>query len=134
MIWIVFLIWCLYSIVEGIRDSLFYHFYNHNIKRLFNEHIVFVIQRSIVSLILCLLSQNIWILIPFILSFSFFHNGSYYTSRYYLNKKTYGYDYLYTKKWFSQSTTSTSKFTKYMTPVVRAMLFLLSIGVIFFIN
>ena len=134
MIWMSFLIWCLYSFIDGIRDSIFYHHYDHNIKKLFNEHIVFVIQRLIVSLTLCLISQNIWLLIPFVLSFSFIHNGSYYTSRHYLNKKTYNYDYLYKRKWFDQSTTSTSVFNKYMTPLVRIILFLLSIGLLIIID
>lgn len=134
MIYISFLIWCLYSIIEGIRDSIFYHQYNHTFERVLNEHIVFVVQRLIVSLILCLMSQNIWLLIPFILSFSFIHNGSYYTSRHYLNKKSYNYDNLYKKKWFSQSTTSTAVFTKYMTPLVRTILFLISITLLIMID
>ena len=128
-----FLIWCIYSVIDGIRDGIFYFSYNHNIKRLFNEHIVFVIQRLIVSLTLCLLSQNMWLLISFILSFSFIHNGSYYTIRHILNKKIYYYDNTYKKGWFDQSTTSTSFWTKYMTPLNRTILFLLSIGILFFI-
>lgn len=131
MIIISFLIWCFYSIIDGIRDGIFYHSYNYSIKRLFNEHIIFVIQRLIVSIILILYSQNILLIMPLILSFSFFHNGAYYTTRHILNKKTYNYDNLYKKKWFAQSTTSTSVFTKYMTPLVRTILFLLSIGVLF---
>ncbi|MEK6880325.1 MAG: hypothetical protein AABY22_11985 [Nanoarchaeota archaeon] len=132
-IWLIFLIWILYCIIDGIRDSLFYHHYNLKTERLFNEHIVFVIQRGIVALILLLLSLNIWLIIPFILSFSFFHNGSYYTTRYYLWKRTYYNGGEYNKKWFAQSITSTSFWTKYMTPVNRTILFILSIGILFFI-
>ncbi len=131
MIYICFLIWILYSVIEGIRDAIFYHHYNLKSERLFNEHIVFVIQRLIVSVILCLLSNNWLLMISLILSFSFFHNGSYYTMRNYLNKKIYYYDNLYDKKWFAQSTTSISFWTKYMTPLNRTILFLMSIGILF---
>ena len=121
-----FIIWGLYSIFEGIREAIFYHYKNHNIKRLFNEHIIFTIQRGIVFIILILLSKNILLLISFILCFSFIHNGSYYTMRNILNKE------IYKRKWFDQSTTSTSFWTKYMTPLNRTILFIVSLGVLFF--
>ena len=127
MIYIIFLVWVLYSIMEGIRDGLFYHYKNHNIKRLFNEHIIFTIQRGIVSIFLILLSKNLLLIIPFILGFSFIHNGSYYTMRNILNKE------IYKRKWFDQSTTSTSFWTKYMNPYVRIILFIISVGLLFII-
>ena len=37
MIYICFIIWVLYSIVEGIRDAIFYHHYNLYSEKLFNE-------------------------------------------------------------------------------------------------
>ncbi len=134
MIYIIFSIWCLYSITEGIRDGLFYHHYNLRSKRLFNEHIIFTIQRTIMCFILSYLSDfNILLFLSLLLNFSFFHNGSYYTMRNILNKKTYNYDNLYKKKWFAQSTTSSSFWTKYMTPINRTILFIISIGLLFFI-
>jgi len=134
MIYICFLIWALYCIIDGVRDAIFYHHYNLHSKRLFNEHIIFVIQRSMVCFMLFYLSDfNFLLLLSLTLNFSFFHNGSYYTTRHILKKKIYNYDNLYSKKWFAQSTTSTSFWTRYMTPLNRTILFLISVGLLFVI-
>ena len=127
ILWLSFLVWCLFSAVEGVRDGIFYHYYNHKFPKTFNEHIIFVLERGIMMGVLVYVT-NWWFLIPMILSFSFIHNGIYYTTRNQLNED------LYDKKWWDQSETSSSFFTDIMTPTVRTILFLASICFLVAIN
>ncbi|PCI28126.1 hypothetical protein COB55_04420 [Candidatus Wolfebacteria bacterium] len=127
IIWVSFLVWCVFSIVEGIRDGIFYFHYNHKFPRTFNEHIIFIIERSLMAGVLIYVT-NWWFIIPMVLSFSFIHNGVYYTTRNHLDNN------LYEKKFWDQSETSTSIFTDIMTPLVRTVLFLLSLVSLLIIN
>lgn len=89
---------CLYACIEGVREAYYYHFANGYKK---NIHWIYFIQRALFS-VLVYANTSFFILMFFLLSFSFFHNGSYYFVRNKLNPE------IYKKKFFDASTTSTA--------------------------
>lgn len=136
MIYICLILWISYSIVEGIREA---HFWHHRIKssdyekfKHIDRHLLFAVQRGFVLKLLSvatyLIFENIWVCCYLFLMncliFSFFHNGAMYRERHRMsvmanpdNKSKW----IYLKGWFDQSSTSTSKMTKYMTPIARTI-------------
>jgi hypothetical protein len=123
------LIWILYSISEGFKDG-FYWFFKVNSKRdcSFEIHPVFAAQRGIVLTIIGSLlcgyigiTYSLYSVICMALIFSFFHNGTYYTTRNKLDDKTYPL------KWSDQSTTSTAKLTNIMTYRNRTIFMILGV-------
>lgn len=111
----VFILWCMYACLEGAREGFMFHNINVDNKLGRILHTEFAVQRLTILVIVISLSFDWWV-ISLPLVFSFFHNGSYYTVRNYLNKD------IYKERWFAQSATSTAITTKIFTPVVRTIL------------
>lgn len=116
---IVFIVWCIYCLLEGMRDGWMYNLRDASRFNNFDEHIIFTVQRGLVLLVLAYIWLPILVVGPF--AFSFLHNGMYYWSRNALD------DRIYKKKWFAQSNTSTAKTTVLFTPAARTIFFVVSI-------
>lgn len=127
-----YLLWVLFSILEGRREAFYFSYkmkasitLQKGLKT--DEHVMFTIQRALVFALAAtacysnLLNTSL-ILFSLMLSFPFFHDGMYYFTRNRL-------DGIYSKKWFDQSTTSTAKSDKFnfFNPISRTILFGLSI-------
>ena len=123
-----YLIWVLFSILEGRREAFYFSYkmkasitLQKGLKT--DEHVMFTIQRVFVLALAAtacysnLLNTSL-ILFSLMLSFPFFHDGMYYVTRHDL-------DGIYNKRWFDQSTTSTAKSDKFnfFNPVSRTVLF-----------
>jgi len=102
----------LWAFLEGKREAQYFHYKWSlpNPTKVKDEHLHFTIQRSlyvILSSIVASLLYQYWsgiiMLISIALTFSFFHNGSYYLRRNQLNNE------IYKKRWFGESTTTTAK-------------------------
>jgi Ni/Fe-hydrogenase subunit HybB-like protein len=111
MIVILFIMGALYACLEGYREAQYFHFkyqaQDHS--KVGDEHVTFATQRVIVLLLLTIVSGYIFNQVAAVLffaactaSFSFFHNGMYYTRR---NQITPG---LYNKRWADSSDTTTA--------------------------
>ena len=133
MIYIIYtlIFWVMYSTLEGLREAFYWHY-----KGIASStdgvdlHPIFTLQRGILLFTLMFfmwvtLSSTVGVLIFLAnaLLFSFFHNGMMYLFRNKLDSK------VYPKKWFDQSTTSTAKTTKFMTPVSRTIQAILGLGI-----
>ena len=121
------ILWVVFCIFEGIREGNYWHqvsitskYPKHNI------HALFLAQRVLVAYCLSFSNAALLNLLVMALVFSFIHNGTYDTTRYFLSNKTF-----YKKTWFGQSKSSTAVLTDIMTPVGRSIFFL--IGVVIFI-
>lgn len=122
---IISITWFSFAIIDGITDAYYWHIAMNVNKfdyKKFNLHKWSVIKRGIVLFGITVYDYNFLLIIPFIIMFSFFHNGAYYEFRKKLSNKT-----IYKKGWFDQSTTSTSKWTFINTPLVRSILFIIGI-------
>lgn len=127
------LVWVAYSILEGLREGFYWHFKGGSRPSLsskdckFEIHPVFALQRGIVLLIIGgLLYYTIGLysivsVLSMMLIFSFFHNGTYYSTRNKLDSM------IYPLKWKDQSTTSTAKMTKIMTYKNRTLFMILGV-------
>ncbi len=127
------LIWVVYSILEGLREGFYWHFKGGSKPSITNKncnfeiHPIFALQRGIVLLVIGgLLYYTIGLYsIVSVLSmmsiFSFFHNGTYYSTRNKLDST------IYPLKWRDQSTTSTAKMTKIMTYKNRTIFMILGV-------
>jgi len=114
-------LWFFYSLFEGLREGFYWR--EKKTRDNHYEHVIWSIQRA---LVLILVSRDIIILLGCMCVFPFLHDGMYYTTRYYMNKN------IYKKTFFDQSETSTAVLTKYFTPYVRLILFI--IGVLLWIK
>jgi hypothetical protein len=110
------ILWILYSILEGFREGFYWHFKNiSKSTNNFEIHPIFASQRGIILILIgSMLAFSIgWFAIlntvGMVLIFSFFHNGSYYSTRNRIDSN------VYPLKWKSQSISSTAKMTKIMT-------------------
>ena len=120
---IIFLLWCVYASIEGVKEAYLYHYRNTSTeKKAYELHPLFAEQRSCVLLIITALSVDLWLLFACIFVFSFFHDGFYYVKRNDLNSKTYP------KRFFDHSTTSTAKFE--FTLITRYALLVLGLAVL----
>jgi hypothetical protein len=124
--------WDLCSILFGIHDGFFWHGKNPNTKYFTNPHNVLMALRIMVFVMICMaFNVNVILfLISSTLQFSCLHNGMYYTTRNWLDRD------VYPRRFFAQAIrkTSTSKFTDFMTPFVRTLLYALSYLLIIFQN
>lgn len=136
MIYICLVLWIMYSIIEGKREAIFWH---HRIKssdytlfKNIDRHPLFTIQRGLMLMSLALASYYIldnillvgYLFIMNLLIFSFFHNGSMYSERYKMSviaNIDEPNTWIYEKRWWAQSTTSTAWLTKFMTPTSRTI-------------
>lgn len=89
--------------MEGVRDAVYFDAESRSNGVKYDIHWMFVLQRSLFA-ILIFLFTNIFILLFFILAFSFFHNGWYFYTRNKLNDK------IYPNKFIDSSTTSSAIF------------------------
>jgi hypothetical protein len=142
MIYISLLLWIAYSIIEGKREAFFWH---HKIKssdyRFFKDidrHPIFSIQRGLMLLSLSIttyymLDSILWSSYLFIMNcliFSFFHNGAMYLERFKMSvfvNPTDSTKWIYKKGWWDQSTTSTARLTRLMSPISRTIQFILGV-------
>lgn len=126
------IIWFLNACAEGMRDGFLYHYRSSATpKDNFNIHWLFSLQRTILFLALTTASQYgaptlqvIITMLGLFIGFSWFHNGSYYTTRHFLNKK------IYPKKWADSSTSSEALVE--LDFKTRTILFIFAIGIILF--
>lgn len=103
--------WILCSCLEGCRDAFFYFYKMYSTKSdKHNMHWLFTLERAIILSAACYINSlyfttlnTIVFTTSLIFMFSFFHNGTYYSVRHWLDKM------LYPKRWFDSSTTSTSR-------------------------
>ena len=119
----IFILWISYAILEGHREGIFFH--KVEVDKVGGKilHTTWTIQRALVLGMILATNLNWWVVaLPFV--FPFFHDGEYYRTRHTLN---YG---VYPKKWWAQSTTSTAFLTKFETPVVRTILFVIGVGIL----
>lgn len=143
---LVLFIWIIYSMIEGKREANYWHHKvnssQYPIFQSVNEHGLFMLQRGLVliliSIVVHLITGNLLWVLYFItmnsLIFSFFHNGSMYNERYLMSKKVNPDKpslWVYNKRWWAQSTTSTAVLTKFMAPISRTIQ--ASIGIIGYI-
>jgi len=136
MIYSILILWSIYAILEGKREAIFWH---HRIKstdynsfKTIDRHPLFMVQRGLVLVVSAItsyyISGNIWLtLYIFIMNclvFSFFHNGMMYRERNEMSRIASPIDstkWVYAKRWWDQSSTSTAKLTKFMTPNSRTI-------------
>jgi len=112
---LIFILWCLYSILEGWREAIFFHRVEVDKVGGTLLHKWWTVQRALVLGII--LATNLeWWVVALPLVFPFFHDGMYYKTRWKYNKL------IYDRKWWAQSTTSTAFLTKLQTPVVRTIM------------
>jgi len=130
---LLFIIWNLYSFFEGFREGFYYNIVNRtSFTKTLNLHPFFSTQRGLVILLMFMLEfthigcvNSLLFCLCCSIAFPFIHDGTYYTTRHYLDKK------LYENGWFSQSTSSTALMTKVFTPVIRTVLFIIGTICIF---
>lgn len=140
-----FIVFIIYTFLEGFREGYYWHYKNlSNVGYKFNIHSIFTIQRLMMFILIFIIataSYSIfceWIFMALLKSFiycvglasmfSFIHNGTYYTIRNLLDKR------LYTKKWMAQSDTSTAWSTKLFTFRNRTILFVIGSGLVLLAN
>ena len=127
------IVWQSFSILFGVHDGFFWHGKNPNTKYLTNPHNVLMALRIMVFVMIVGIFSSIhpWsFLIVSMLQFSFLHNGWYYMTRHSLDED------VYQRGFFDQAIrkTSTSKFTDFMTPLNRTLLYASSYLIIIFQN
>lgn len=100
------LAWMAYAVLEGHREA-WYYYYRVNVPLSFfkeeNLHTLFTLQRTIVWMLIAILSMSWSIAVGLILIFPFWHDNQYYTQRNNIDSSTYP------KRWRDSSTTSTAK-------------------------
>jgi len=112
------ILWIAYSMLEGIRESFYYHYKVNNelIDKKEDLHTLFTLQRFIVILFIFYIT-NLYIAFSCACLFPFWHDGSYYFSRNALNPN------IYKKTWKDSSTTSTAKIElNYKTRIILLIL------------
>lgn len=132
---ILYIIWSMYSFLEGFREAFYWDMKSKtSYTKDLDLHPFFALQRGLVIVLMFMLQwNNLGWLNSFLfcvcmsIAFPFIHDGVYYTTRNYLDKK------IYPKTWFDQSVTSTAKMTKIFTPTVRTACFIIGTICIFFL-
>lgn len=123
----------IWAFLEGKREAQYFHYKwtQPNPLEIPDEHFDFTIQRFtyvLVSSLFVWLSMGFFyglmMFISIALCFSFIHNGSYYKRRNYMNPE------IYKEKWWSQSDTTTAKFS--LNYRNRLILFILGASISFF--
>ena len=132
MIILITILWIVYICIEGYREAWYFYNQVNNKNGIKKElHPIFTIQRiTVFTLLLLIIKSILWykllmITIALTILSPFFHDGSYY---YFRNK----IDNAYPKGWLSQSTTSTAITTKYLTPTIRIVGFVVGLSLIIF--
>lgn len=99
-------LWIGYALTEGMREGFYWHYENKSKKVCdFNVNPIFNLQRALVLILTggyllhTMDMYSILNLICMVLMFPFFHNGTYYYTRYKLDNS------MYQKKWTDESKT-----------------------------
>ncbi len=121
MIFLCYLLICYYAYQQGRAHAMLYSLKGAN-SFSWNEHRTFTLERAAVlslPLFSTLINTEdaIILMASAMLSFPFWHNGAYYTTRHDIDTPKYG--------WFSQSQSSTAKHN--FSPTLRTILFFSSI-------
>lgn len=119
----IFILWCFWAMFEGWREAIFFHRVEVDKTAGKLLHSWWTVQRVLVLGIILITNFQWWV-ISLPLVFSWYHDGQYYTTRNKYNKQ------IYTNKWFAQSSTSTAWSTKFLTPVIRTIMFITGVGVL----
>lgn len=99
----------LYSVSEGMRDALYYHFKIFRTQVDYHEHSLYVISRAVVVFSLCLLHHYAYkagvfsffcMFVGLSFIYSFIHDSIYFTGRNHLDSQ------VYPKTWRSEATNS----------------------------
>lgn len=107
--------WILYACFEGCREAFYWSLKVQTVYKFkFNEHVFWTIQRAVV-LFTVFLASDLKTVATCVFVFPFFHDGSYYWQRNWLDNN------LYTQKWFAQSETSTAVLTRFFNPIIRTL-------------
>ena len=107
------LIWLMFTFLSSKFEALFWHQCKEYPP--YNPHTLFMWVRASV-LIPIFFHVGLLPVLCYIMAFPCLHDGIYYWQRNKLNPS------IYPKKFLDQSTTSTARWTKYFTPVVRTLL------------
>ncbi len=124
------LLWIMLCLLWGMIEAHYFFYQNTSQSNdKYNPHYLFVLVRSIVLIFIWITVKDWKSVLCLIGMFSFFHDGMYYVQR---NK----IDGAYPKKWFDQSTTSSSWFDiKNLTnPIIRTAAAIISIAALIYIN
>ena len=127
----ILILWILYAVWEGLREGRYWYYKNLNEKNkddivwVTDEHNLFTIQRATVLIGFTIAASNWWMILIGMLVFPFFHDGSYYHHRNKIQPN------IYPKGWFDHSKKSTARLTKFFTPIVRTVCFLVGIVLAF---
>lgn len=124
-----FIAWCVYVSIEGFREGMYFHYLFKSNGSATYEHKLWTVQRIIVFLIIfifisvayCNIEKSLLYACSIVLCSPFLHDGFYYVSRHKLDER------IYKKGFFDQSTTSTALLTKFCTPILRSIYFLISL-------
>lgn len=117
------LFWWFSAIIFGMIEAWYFHAKMQTTMKVPDEHPVFTLQRALIALIMCLgtaflfqsITKPVILGICLIMTFPWWHDGSYYCVRNVLDKSKYK------KRWFAHSTTSTAKSEKFLTPLNRTI-------------
>lgn len=85
-------------------------------------HVMFMCTRIVMALFFSFMAGHILFFLLAFFFIPFFHDGMYYMERDVLDRG------VYPKGWWSHSSTSTAFMTKFLTPVVRTLLFLIGLA------
>ena len=128
---LIYIGWNLFACASGYVEAHFFHMQDHAKAWRENIHYALTVQRFFVWLIVIMgqLDNNCeWSLmffgLAYILSFSFFHDGSYYLIRNELDER------VYPKGWNSHSETSNSIWEFILTPKNRLIAFIVSVALV----
>lgn len=105
----IYICWIAYSCLEGFREALYYDLAVKEGNGVRELHKIYTIQRSMVIIPIVALSfridgfYSLFYFAALVLSFSYFHDGTYYVTRNDLDHT------VYPKRWMDESTTSTAK-------------------------
>ncbi len=129
----IFLAWGIFSAIEGISEGGYWQFKFECENLISNfkgkEHSLWTLQRFIVVLFGSLYLGSFWYIFLFALTFPFIHDGFYYWTRNYLS-----HGGVYRKGFWSFSKTSTAWFTKYSTPFLRTLYFIIGLIIIIYLT
>lgn len=127
---VILLVWCVYCIMEGMREGYYYDATMRADRLYSNIHWIYFLQRGIFLFVIGITMNTVIFPISLVFIFPFIHDGSYYAQRNDIDVR------FYPKRFKADSTTSTAFFEfSYMERVAFALTgCIFFIGYIFLIN
>jgi hypothetical protein len=127
---VILLVWCVYSILEGMREGYYYDAAVRADRQYPNIHWIYFVQRGILLFIVAITMDTLIFPISLAFIFPYIHYGYYYAQRNDLDVRNYP------RRFKADSTTSTAFFEfSYMERVAFALTgCIFFIGYIFLIN